>query len=136
MENLLQAFISTLDAAFKEQLSQVADLNLTVSQTVYIEAIAKLGQPSITELARGLGVTRASVTVGVNKLAKQGYVSKLRSSEDKRVVRLSLTPVSEQLIEARHQVLASYSASVRAALTPAEAQQFEAIITKLIEHFS
>lgn len=136
MDELLSDFIKTLDVSFKQHLSAASDVSkLTVSQTFYIEAIHTLDEPTVTQLAERLGITKASVTAGVNKLVRRGYVTKTRSDRDKRVFYLSLTPASEKMIQAKSQVLDEYGASVRAVLTDDEAKQLEVIITKLVRHF-
>ncbi|MGL4608058.1 MAG: MarR family transcriptional regulator, partial [Trueperaceae bacterium] len=69
IENTLLNFIDTLDASFKKIPESTGNsLNITSSQAQYIEAIHKLGEPTLSELADGLDITKASVTVAVNKL--------------------------------------------------------------------
>lgn len=139
MDKLLLEFIDTLDGSFKKLLEETGSASgvskLTVSQLQYIDAVHTLSEPSITELADALSITKASVTVGVNKLVRQGYVVKARSREDKRVFRVSLTEAGETLVKAKLQTFENYVAVIRAALTEDEAKQFEAIVSKLVTHF-
>lgn len=138
MDNLLLEFIDTLDASFKKLLEETGSASgiskLTVSQLQYIDVVHTLGKPSITELADALAITKASVTVGVNKLVRRGYVVKKQSHQDKRVFRVSLTEAGETLIKAKLQTFRNYVAVIHAALTEAEAKQFEAIVSKLVDH--
>ncbi len=139
MDKLLPEFINTLDASFKKLLKETNSApgasKLTVSQLQYIDAVHTLGEPSITELADALTITKASVTVGINKLVRQGYVVKSQSYEDRRVFRVSLTEAGGTLVKAKLQTLENYVGVIHAALTEVEAKQFETIVTKLIEHF-
>lgn len=139
MNKLLPEFIDTLDASFKKLLEETGSASgaskLTLSQLQYIDAVHTLGEPSITELADALAITKASVTVGVNKLVRQGYVAKSQSHEDKRVFRVSLTEAGETLAQAKLQTFETYVGVIRAALTKVEVRQFETIITKLVKHF-
>ncbi len=64
---------------------------LTIAQLQYIDAIHQLGEPTITEIAARLSITKASVTTGVNKLVSLGYVVKTPSSVDRRALQVSLT---------------------------------------------
>ena len=139
MEQILLAFINTLDQSFK-QLQERAGIaaglrGLTIHQTQYIDAIHMLGEPTITEVANQLKITKASVTAGVNKLVDLGYVTKTQSSADKRVVHVRLTADGERLIAAKLQALHEYGAFIRAALSEAEARQFEATLAKLVKVF-
>lgn len=138
LEKLLLDFIGTLDASFKNRLEEAGSASgvstLTVSQLGYIDAVYTLGEPSLTELANKLAVTKASVTVGVHKLVSRGYVVKTQSDEDKRVFRVGLTEVGEKLMKAKLKTLERHVAAIRAALTQDEAEQLEATLGKLTKH--
>ena len=54
-------------------------------------------QRTISEIAEDLGITLPSVTVGINKLMKKGYVEKIRSEEDARIVYVSLTRMGKKI---------------------------------------
>ena len=139
MELLLVEFINTLDLSLKKLQKEIGDSSgfssLTISQLQYIDAIHALGAPAITEVANKLNITKASVTAGVNKLIDMGYLTKTQSEEDKRVFHVSLTAAGQQLTVAKAQALKEYGEFITEVLSEAEAHQFEAIITKLVEHF-
>ena len=46
---------------------------------------------TVTELARSLGITVSSATIAVSKLIQKGFVRKVRSQKDSRIVRVYLT---------------------------------------------
>jgi DNA-binding MarR family transcriptional regulator len=94
-----------------------------------------LGEPTITEIAARLHITKASVTAGVNKLASLGYVVKTPSAVDRRALQVSLTETGRQMVAAKDQALAEYSAFIDAALSDEEARQLEAILAKLVGQF-
>jgi DNA-binding MarR family transcriptional regulator len=139
MEELLLAFIDTLDISLKKLRNEVGDdsgfAKLTIHQLQYIDAIGALGQPTITEVARKLQITKASVTNGVNKLVSLGFVAKNQSSKDKRVYHVSLTAKGAQIVDAKHQALQDYGEFIRSALNAQEARQFESILAKLVQLF-
>ncbi|WP_013334660.1 MarR family winged helix-turn-helix transcriptional regulator [Gloeothece verrucosa] len=139
MEKILLEFVNTLDSLFKklqeEAGSRSGVLGLTISQFQYIDAIYQLGEPTITEIATYLGITKASVTAGINNLSKRGYITKTQSPQDKRVFRVSLTQTGMRLINAKYQALKEYGEFISAALTQEEARQFQSIITKLVKVF-
>ncbi|MDY7020541.1 MAG: MarR family transcriptional regulator, partial [Cyanobacteriota bacterium] len=136
MEKILLEFIDTLDSSFKKLLEDVRSTNgvsqLTISQFQYIDAIHELGEPTITEIAEKLAITKASSTAGVNKLVEKGYLNKTQSAQDKRIFHVNLTDRSRQLIDAKYQALREYGEFVQAALSEEEVKQFEAIVTKLV----
>ena len=80
MEKLLIEFINTLDLSLKkihlEAGSDSGMSKLTIHQFQYIDAIHELGEPTLSEIAERLHISKASVTTGLQKLAKMGYILK------------------------------------------------------------
>jgi DNA-binding MarR family transcriptional regulator len=71
--------------------------DLTTIQLNYLEIIGKLKNPTITELAAALGLTKPSVTIVVDRLVTKGLVRKVHSDTDKRSSHLHLTASGEQI---------------------------------------
>ncbi|MHC1720108.1 MAG: MarR family winged helix-turn-helix transcriptional regulator [Clostridiaceae bacterium] len=65
--------------------------DLSVTEIHTIEAVGTTGSKTMSELAGILGITVGTLTIAINHLVKKEYVDRSRSSEDKRVVRVSLT---------------------------------------------
>ena len=55
-----------------------------------IEAIGIEEPRNMSTVAKSLSVTVGTLTIAVNSLVKKGYVNRVRSEEDRRVVLLSL----------------------------------------------
>lgn len=139
MEKILIEFVNTLDSSFKKIQAEVGSISgasqLTISQFQYIDAIHELEKPTITEVAEKLSIAKASVSTGINKLIKKGYVIKTQSDRDKRIFYVSLTEMGQKLMNAKYQALKEYGNFINAALSEDEAKQFEAILTKLVRLF-
>lgn len=139
MEKILIEFIGTLDLALKQMQKEIGTRagfsRLTIPQLQYLDAIGALEQPTLTELANKLHITKASVTAGVNKLVEMGYVSKTRSRDDRRVFHVSLKDAGRQLRDAKQLAVENYVKFIRSALSRDEARQFEAILARLVELF-
>lgn len=65
--------------------------NLTINDIHVIDAIGEDGSKNMTSVAKALQVTTGTLTISVNSLVKKGYVDRVRSEEDRRVVLVSLT---------------------------------------------
>ena len=137
MEKLLMDFVDTLDQSLKKLQRDVGSgagfAKLTINQLQYIDAIHALGEPTITEIAEKLKITKASVTVGINKLIQSGYVRKYQSNLDRRVFHVCLTDPAQELIQARYQALLNYGEFLRTALSDEEAQQFQMTLSKIVQ---
>lgn len=139
METILTEFINTLDSSHKKIQMSLGDNSgfsqLTISQLHYIEAIHSLEHPTISEIADFMKISRASATVGINRLVSMGFIRKIRSTEDKRVFHVQLTATGQQLINAKQKALKEYETFITEALSQEEANQFKHILEKLVTHF-
>ena len=139
MEKILIEFINTLDTSHKKIQMSLGENSgfsqLTISQLHYIEAIQSLKDPTISEIADFMKISRASATVGINRLVSMGFIRKIRSTEDKRVFHVQLTATGQQLINAKQKALKEYETFITEALSQEEANQFKQILEKLVTHF-
>ncbi|MBD5541828.1 MAG: MarR family transcriptional regulator [Lachnospiraceae bacterium] len=65
--------------------------NLTLNDMHVINAIGTEKAKNMSSIAKTLNVTMGTLTIAVNGLVKKGYVERVRSEEDRRVVLVSLT---------------------------------------------
>ena len=65
--------------------------DVTANDMHVIEAIGTDCPKNMTAVAKTLGVTTGTLTISVNSLVKKGFVERVRSEEDRRVVLVSLS---------------------------------------------
>jgi DNA-binding MarR family transcriptional regulator len=94
MKNLVQ-LVSKLSNLFGQSEEAAKEqfqlLSLTHTQMHYLETINLLHNPNITELAKGLKLTKPTVKVAVDKLIEKDFLYKIQSDEDRRSAHLHLT---------------------------------------------
>ena len=56
-----------------------------------IEAIGENDAKNMSTVAKALSVTMGTLTIAINSLVKKGYVDRIRSEKDRRVVLISLS---------------------------------------------
>lgn len=139
MQKILSEFIMTLDTSFKKLVKETIETagvsNLSVNQIQYIQAIGKLQNPTISEIADELKITKASATAGINKLVSLGYAKKSQSTLDKRIFHVALTEPSQTFIRLNQKALEEYVNFIKQMLSPEELDQFQSTIEKLIKGF-
>ncbi len=64
---------------------------LTMTDMHTIEAIGFNKARNMSSIAKDLSITVGTLTIAINHLVKKGYVERIRSSKDRRVVLVSLT---------------------------------------------
>lgn len=65
--------------------------DISVNDMHIMEAIGEEGSKNMSSVAKLLSVTVGTLTIAMNNLVKKGYVHRVRSEEDRRVVLISLT---------------------------------------------
>ncbi|MDF2699347.1 MAG: MarR family transcriptional regulator [Haloplasmataceae bacterium] len=73
--------------------------NLSITEIHIIEAIMKVNNPSMSDVAAKLMVTVGTLSTSVNRLVQKGYVNSIRSEQDRRVVILSLPEKGKEAFE-------------------------------------
>lgn len=66
-------------------------LDVTANDIHVMEAIGVDQAKNMSAVAKVLSVTMGTLTISVNTLVKKGYVDRVRSEEDRRVVLISLS---------------------------------------------
>lgn len=65
--------------------------DMTTNDMHVIEAIGMEEAKNMSTVAKALAVTTGTLTISVNSLVKKGFVDRVRSEKDRRVVLISLT---------------------------------------------
>lgn len=117
---------------FKEASQASKELfNLSITQLHYLHAIKERNNVTITELAELFGVQKSTVTVTVNKLLQSGFIEKLTSKDDLRVVYVSLTDQGKEIIELEDTGYRQFAASILAMLDKEEQATFTYLLNKV-----
>lgn len=66
--------------------------DITNNDMHVIEAIGNAQPVMVSAVAKKMSVTQASINISMNGLEKKGYINRERSTQDKRVVYVTLTP--------------------------------------------
>lgn len=75
----------------RPQMPPSGEMNVTLGQLHCLGTIARLGNPTMSQVAETLGLHPSTVTVLVDGLVTHGLVSRAPDAKDRRVVRVSET---------------------------------------------
>lgn len=121
--------VGLMEEQAKEQFNL---LNLTLTQMHYLETMNKLDNPSLTELAATLRLSKPTVKVAVDKLVEKDFVIRVKSDEDRRSAHLHLTEKGK-LINTMHEYAHRRMAeSISRKLTEEEQGQFIFLMEKIL----
>lgn len=92
----LRQIIRAIDLHSKK-LSKIA--GLTGPQLILMRSIEQLGEVTIKELSNHTNMSQATATTILDRLERNGYVTRIRSQQDKRKVHAYLTESGMALLE-------------------------------------
>ncbi|SEM53641.1 transcriptional regulator, MarR family [Ligilactobacillus sp. WC1T17] len=75
----------------EKELKKSRFRDLTIKEMHAINAISMYDHMTASEVAKKLHLTPGTLTSTVDRLVKKGYVERIRSLDDRRVIRLGLT---------------------------------------------
>jgi len=130
--------LSDLIIEFYEKLSSweqavVKDSEITLPQMHTLEILGQQSPLRMKELAAKMGVTTGTLTVGVDRLEKQGLVTRIPHETDRRSILVALTEAGQGLYREHHAHHLHLTREMEAALTTEETKQFASILTKLTQ---
>lgn len=91
INTLLMDLFNKILRVEQDAIKKGALKDLSVTEIHTIEAIGMYKQRTMSEVAADLAITVGTLTTGINKLMKKGYVVRSRIESDRRVVLISLT---------------------------------------------
>ncbi|MCI5762152.1 MAG: MarR family transcriptional regulator [Ligilactobacillus agilis] len=98
--------------------------DLTMREMHAIHAISMYDHKSASEVAKELHLTPGTLTAMVDRLVRKGYVKRLRSEDDRRVIRLGLTKKGQVIYRAHE---AFHNMMVRSFLKDLDATEIKTI---------
>ena len=79
-------------AEMKQSVHQeFKELNITGPQVMLVGALIHHGEMKMTDISESMGLTNSTISGIVDRLEKQGFVERIRSNEDRRVVFVKVT---------------------------------------------
>jgi len=134
-ENMARLSFGTtlLLKSYKEKVLGDGYLQLTLSQYFYLRAIGNNSEPTPGALADMLGVSRPTVTAMLAKLERLGFLTKKRSTRDKRVFRIILTKKGERISKADHAAYTDLLELLDKRLDDKEKAMLESLMEKMAD---
>jgi MarR family transcriptional regulator, 2-MHQ and catechol-resistance regulon repressor len=130
----LNAFVNLIrasDSVAARMGAQIEQSGLTMGQFGVMEALLHLGPMCQHTLAEKLLRSGGNVTLVVDNLEKHGWVRRERQKDDRRLVKIYLTPKGERLISRVFPGHAKAVTKEMSRLTPDEQETLRRICRKL-----
>lgn len=100
-----------------------------------IEAIGVEEPKNMSSVAKALSVTVGTLTIAINNLVKKGYVNRVRSEKDRRVVYISLSDKGRKAYEHHAEFHKEMIMATIAGLNPNEVNILVKSLENLVDFF-
>lgn len=110
----------------------VAELGITSTQASIMFMLASGRGLAAADLAREYGIDASAVTRLIDRLEKRGLITRLRSEEDRRVVRLALTAEGHQLATRIPAIFTGVIEKLTAGFTPEEVGFLKSMLRRIL----
>ncbi len=109
-----------------------ADADFTFSQWVVLMAVRDGIADTCAEIARHMDHDTGATTRLVDQLEERGYLLRRRSTTDRRVVHIEITPSGKALTKSLMPHLIDFWNEVLEGFSPEESQQLISLLTRLM----
>lgn len=116
-----------------EFLKEIEASGITARQLHYLDFIATLENPTFSEVAEMLELSKPSVTAIFRLLAQKGYLKRVDSDSDRRVAHIHLTKKGSDLAKKHDDVHHRIADLIRRSLKKEETRILVALLNKVAD---
>ncbi|KAF0139806.1 MAG: MarR family transcriptional regulator [Ignavibacteria bacterium] len=129
--DLWERLSKAYDKVRKVQSKQMFEQKLTTPQFGVLEILHKMGPVPLKRISEEMMVTGANITCVVDNLEKEGFVKRIPSKEDRRVIHADLTAQGRVKIESILPAYADSMVAVIGSLSDHEQKELTRLLNKL-----
>jgi DNA-binding MarR family transcriptional regulator len=128
--------IMSYSAATQLRAARQGGLKLSRQESFAVNALGRSGPATMGTLAKKLSSSMSALTAIVDRLVDHGIVSRERSEEDRRIVRITLTAKGLSLYQEHLKTQLDLSRKMLSCLSPREQDALLDILRKIVEGLS
>lgn len=110
-------------------------VRISMNEVHVLEAVTVVPEPSMSAIAKKLGITVGSATTAINTLVQKGYVSRSVGEEDRRKVLVSLAPSAKEVLKIHQEYHEKMLDAIFRDLNVAEDEVLIASLQKVASYF-
>lgn len=132
LEKLIDILLNKAEQ-LEERMKEESNLkNLTTRQLTCIECIHTLKNPTLSELAEVLHITKPSASVMLERLEEHSFVRRVRSDIDRRSAHVHLTTKGDQAAQLHRHMHERFAQHLAGNLTSSEKDILVVLLNKAI----
>lgn len=135
--NLFQllSYIISKSEQIEEEERGMSELNkLTMKQLGVIELIEFLDNPTLSEIAKKLSISKPSASAMLDKLEEKGCIKKIKSDKDRRSAHVHLTTKGKEMYNTHQGIHRRFAEKLTSNLTESEKDVLLVILNKAVSN--
>ncbi|HWT27576.1 MAG TPA: MarR family transcriptional regulator [Mobilitalea sp.] len=134
IETIVNLLIDNAKKLFFPEEWVSLDLKFSKSEIFTLIYISKKNEVTMTELVEYINSPMSTATGIVDRLVKNGYISRERSDTDRRIVVLKLTGEGTRLVNSIKEIISKYLSMIVDDLTEEEKRFIMEIVIKIMHN--
>jgi DNA-binding MarR family transcriptional regulator len=106
-------------------------VKITMPQCIILDSLDRTGESSMSDLAKSMGVTTAAMTGIVDRLVRDGYVTRVSDPGDRRVVKIKPTTKGERVVKTLREHRRRMMVKLFGVLSQTEREEYLRILTRI-----
>ena len=133
---LLLALVDSVSHRGGETLALMSEAGLTLPQLLFLTRLRQVGGSTASGLAERLNMSLPATSQMVDRLFKQGLLTRTEDEGDRRRKRLAVTPSAAKLLDRLVRARAAEYVKGTARLSPALQRELAAVLAKALRELS
>ena len=117
----------------RHKISELSEGKVTPPQLVALDFVHKHTEIKMSDLAHLLGISTAAITGIVERIVKYGYLVRVSDPDDRRIIRVKLTPRGELLWNRLNRARRAMVINVFGKISQVEREEYLKILTHIYE---
>jgi MarR family transcriptional regulator for hemolysin len=115
--------------------ARLAERGASLWNWVLLREAALANGASQRELAERMGIEPPTLVSQLDRLVADGYVERQRDVDDRRVIRISVTPLGKRRLTELHKIARTFDTEMRSLFTERELETVSKMLTRLFEQY-
>lgn len=115
----------------RRQASELYKGKITVAQCLILEFLQKEGETKMSSLANFMSVSTAAITGIVDRLVRERFVVRLNEPQDRRIIKVRLTPKGLDLVKKSNHQRQQMVVSIFGKISQKEREDYLKILTRI-----
>jgi DNA-binding MarR family transcriptional regulator len=117
----------------RRQADELYKGKITLPQFLILDFLSQQGESRMTDTAHFMHVTTAAMTGIVDRLVGYGYVARVYDPEDRRIVKIKLTPGGNELVRKINEQRRSMVIKIFGSISETDRQDYLRILMQIKE---